>query len=186
MLDIYLKHGMSPTQIGWVGFGGNCAGAVGGVLAGVLIDRFDHSLKRGMVALYAGATVSAVAFLLFVYMESSHLELLPIFLSVVCQGFFANAAAPVALEMAAETTYPVGEETSATLLVVFFAAIMVAFIQFSDVISPVAMNWVNTATLAATTVGLMLVPAANVRKAVDSSEASHEALLNRSTVASRK
>jgi MFS family permease len=139
LLDIYLKHGLSPTQIGWIGFGGNLAGAAGGVLAGLLIDRFDHSLKLGMVALYAGATFSAVAFLLFVYVESSHLEMLPIFLSVVCQGFFANAAAPVALEMAAETTYPVGEETSATLLVVFFAAIMVGFIQFSDVISPVAM-----------------------------------------------
>ena len=64
---------------------------------------------------------------------------IPIFLSVICQGLFANAAAPIALEMAAETTYPVGEETSATLLIVFFAVIMVGFIEFSNVISPVVM-----------------------------------------------
>ena len=70
LLDIYLKTSLSPTQIGWIGFGGNLAGAAGGVLAGVLIDRYDQSLKLGIVALYVGATASAVAFLLFVYMES--------------------------------------------------------------------------------------------------------------------
>ena len=41
----------------------------------------------------------------------------PIFLSVTLAGLFANAAAPITLELASELTYPAGEETSATLLV---------------------------------------------------------------------
>ena len=34
----------------------------------MLIDRYDQSLKWGIVSLYAGATVSAGVFLVFVYL----------------------------------------------------------------------------------------------------------------------
>ena len=106
------------------------------MLAGVLIDRFDQSLKWGMVALYAGATAGAVVFLVFVYLLFTELQFTPIFLSVLVCDLFANAAAPITLELASELTYPVGEETSATLLVVFFSVIQLAFIEISDFISP--------------------------------------------------
>ena len=49
----------------------------------------------------AGATLSAMVFLLFVYLLFKQLEFLPIFLSVLAQGFFSNAAAPIALELGA-------------------------------------------------------------------------------------
>ena len=45
-----LPYSETNIEIGWIGFGGSLAGAVGGVVAGVLIDRFDQSLKWGMVA----------------------------------------------------------------------------------------------------------------------------------------
>ena len=47
--------------------------------------------------LFAGATVSAMVFLLFVYILFRQLQFLPIFFSVLAKGFFANAAAPIAL-----------------------------------------------------------------------------------------
>ena len=68
LLDVFLEHRLDPTQIGWIGFAGNLAGAVGGVGAGLLIDRCSASLKWGMVSLYFGATISAAVFLLFVYL----------------------------------------------------------------------------------------------------------------------
>ena len=42
--QVFLQDSLTQVQIGWIGFGGNLAGAVGGVMAGVLIDRFDQSL----------------------------------------------------------------------------------------------------------------------------------------------
>jgi len=67
-----------------------------------------------------------------------------------------------------ELTFPVGEETSATLLVVFFSVIMVGFIEGSSVISPEVLNWVNTGTLAATILGFLLMPSGlMMRKALD-------------------
>ena len=96
-----------------------------------------------MVALYTAATASAVLFLVFVYVLFRTLPFVPIFLAVLFTMFFANAAAPICLELASELTYPVGEETSATLLVVASMAVMVAFMLFADLISPVAMNWIN-------------------------------------------
>jgi MFS family permease len=170
LLDVFLEHKQSQVQIGWIGFGGSLAGAAGGVVAGVLIDRFDQSLKWGMVTvsrtrvsaavrcifqclcvspdcagvllaarasqLYAGATAAAAVFLVFVYLLFRELQFVPIFLSVLFCGLFANAAAPITLELASELTFPVGEETSATLLVVFFSVVQLAFIEGSSVISP--------------------------------------------------
>ena len=46
--------------------------------------------------------------------------------------------------------------------------IMVGFIEGSSFISPVVMNWVNTGTLAATTLGFLLMPSGlMMRKALD-------------------
>ena len=42
--QVFLQDSLTQVQIGWIGFGGNLAGAVGGVMAGMLIDRFDQSL----------------------------------------------------------------------------------------------------------------------------------------------
>jgi MFS family permease len=50
LLDVFLKDKQTNVEIGWIGFGGSLAGAAGGVVAGVLIDRFDQSLKWGMIA----------------------------------------------------------------------------------------------------------------------------------------
>ena len=106
-------------------------------------------------------------FLVFVYLLFTELQFTPIFLSVLCCGLFANAAAPITLELASELTFPVGEETSATLLVVLFSVVQLAFIEFSDIISPEVMNWVNAGVLGLATIGLLLVPGHNMRKAVD-------------------
>ncbi len=111
-------------------------------------------------------------FLLFVYLMFTELQFTPIFLSVLFCGLFANAAAPITLELASELTFPVGEETSATLLVVFFSIIQLAFIEFSDIISPEVMNWVNAGVLGAATIGLLLVPGDSMRKNVDIADVS--------------
>ena len=81
---------------------------------------------------YLGATVGAAVFLVFVYLLFTDLQFVPIFLSVLVCGFFSNAASPIVLELASELTYPVGEETSATLLVVFFSVIQLAFIEITS------------------------------------------------------
>lgn len=117
--------------------------------------------------MYAGATAAAVVFLIFVYLLFTQLQFSPIFLSVLFCGLFANAAAPITLELASELTFPVGEETSATLLVVFFSVIQLAFIEFSDMLSPEVMNWVNAGVLGAATIGLLLVPGDSIRKKLD-------------------
>lgn len=122
--------------------------------------------------LYAGATAGAAVFLVFVYLLFTELQFTPIFLSVLFCGLFANAAAPITLELASELTFPVGEETSATLLVVFFSVIQLAFIEFSDIISAEAMNWANAGVLGAATVGLLLVPGDSMRKNVDIADIS--------------
>ena len=109
--------------------------------------------------MYAGATTAAVVFLVFVYLLFTELQFVPIFLSVLFCGLFANAAAPITLELASELTFPVGEETSATVLVVLFSVIQLAFIEFSDMLSPEVMNWVNAGVLGVATIGLLLVPA---------------------------
>ena len=57
LLDVFLEHRESQVQIGWIGFGGSLAGAAGGVLAGILVDRFDSSLKWGLVTLVSAAAV---------------------------------------------------------------------------------------------------------------------------------
>lgn len=197
---MFLQDSLTQVQIGWIGFGGNLAGAVGGVMAGMLIDRFDQSLcacpssllsrilsrkhlrnrvqnlqlmnsarrKWGMVALYTAATASAVLFLVFVYVLFRTLPFVPIFLAVLFTMFFANAAAPICLELASELTYPVGEETSATLLVVASMAVMVAFMLFADLISPVAMNWINAVRATTAFAGSLLPSDGPAQKAARS------------------
>ena len=63
---------------------------------------------------------------------------------------------------ASEMTYPVGEETSATLLVVFFSAVQLAFIGVGSYISAAVMNWGNVLTLGVAT-ALLALP--NIRSA---------------------
>jgi hypothetical protein len=161
------------------------AGAIGGVLAGLLVDRLGASLKTGIVSLYFAATLSAGVFLVWVFVLA--IEFVPVFLAVLLCGLFANAAAPITFEMAIEMTYPVGEETSATLLVVLFSAVQLAFIwvrpiaagrakwvaphatsgcvavglQVGSYISAAVMNWGNVLTLGVATALLLALP--NIR-----------------------
>ena len=69
LLDNFLQADLSGVQIGWVGFGGNLAGAAGGVAAGLLVDKLGASLKvrahslvssRQLLAHFARRTLAAL------------------------------------------------------------------------------------------------------------------------------
>lgn len=103
------------------GYGDDIAGAAGGALlaggligagiAGYLLDRtraFAPLLRIGMVA-----TVAATIFMLSSLRKDADVEVVA---SFALLGFFLIPLLPLSLENAAECTFPVPEDTSATLL----------------------------------------------------------------------
>ena len=170
LLDVFLEPHLTPQQIGWIGFGGNFAGMFGGIFAGMAIDSLDASLRTGLIALYGLSTLTACGFLVSVYLIEVKFVFV-MFFTTAC-GFFANAGAPVVLEMASEMTFPVAEETAASLVMVFFSAVQLLFILVGSYLPAEPMNWANVVTLGATTVLVFFLPNAQLRKDVDTKAAT--------------
>jgi len=148
----------SPAEIGWIGFASNLAGLVGGIAVGLLADGLQNCVPPGwplhkvlVVALFSLTALCDVAFLLCVYVFGHSFWWVTLAASMM--GFFLNATSPLVLEMAAEYTYPVSEETSAGVLTLMLNSVMLGLTLVGTSIS----TTVLTVTMLVAIVGGMFV-----------------------------
>jgi len=118
------------------------------------VDKF-RNYKSALFFAHMGTTLSLWA---IGALHNNSENYLPILIMSAVYGFFALTTYPVALEMAAELTFPVPEQFSAALLVVsacvwtVLVAYLVAFLneEFSHAIGVFTLAGIMTATTAAT------------------------------------
>jgi len=116
--SLLLPLAYTEAQIGAVGFAFIGAGAAGLLCAGPLIDR-----TRAYSALMRLCVWSAAFFSLLLVRVARASNFVPLLLVCSALGFWLTAIQAVALETAAEITYPVSESTSSGLI--FGAAVAV-------------------------------------------------------------
>jgi FLVCR family MFS transporter len=174
LIDEFLDADFSISQVGAIGTSLNLAGMVGGVAFATVVDRLGVPLKSMLIGLLALEALTVCAFLVAVYLPGffggspQHVPYWPVFGSCIAQGIVAAGTGPLFYELAAEITYPVGEETSATFLAVlgnFFYILAMQLI--GDRVSSKIFNWVTIATLFGAAALMVLVRGKGGRSAVD-------------------
>jgi hypothetical protein len=124
-LDEQLRHIFLPSTIGAIGVWFILAGMASSALFSVVVDR-THMYKRVTLLVFAGTVASLVAFtFLSAHADEADVDPAggvgvgghwPIYAAIVAVGFWLGPLQPLAVEAAAEVSYPLAEELSATLL----------------------------------------------------------------------
>jgi len=155
LFDSLLSDRFSEARIGWLAFANNVSGLFGSVIFGALVDRGATSLKGGLVGALALTTLAQLAF--FAAHDAGGYGLL--LATCAASGFFFNAAAPMQLELAAELTFPVGEETSAAVISLGYALSNIVGMFVGDAVTPRTFNIALAAFLAlcAAAIGVLVV-----------------------------
>ena len=121
LLDNYLDDYFTDEQVGWMGFWSTIGGTCACVISGIVIDRWQLSI-RGTVGLCSALTAAALgAFLWEVFIVTTP-RFWPCLSIVVAVGSATGPLGALLCEWGADITYPVSEETSATILCLGYAA----------------------------------------------------------------
>ena len=150
-----------------MGFSATVAGVCSGILVGVVVDRYGLSLQRVCAALVGLLALSLGLFTAAVY--ATQPKFWPVFTAVVLVGVASGPVGSLQLEMAADLTFPVSEETSATVLCLGYALVSVTAMPIGGALRGVTGNLGFTVMLALAAVGLLFVSKVSERKAVDAS-----------------
>ena len=101
--------------------------------------------------------------------STEHPKYWPVFTAVVLAGVVGAGTGPLTYELAAEISYPVGEETSATFLSVLMNFLYICAMQgIGDSVSALVFNYIFLGTLLGCAVLMLLVVGKGGRSAVDS------------------
>ncbi|XP_017775614.1 PREDICTED: uncharacterized MFS-type transporter C09D4.1 [Nicrophorus vespilloides] len=119
-----------------------CAGMVGSVVCGIVLDKF-HKFKETTLVVYA---FSLVGMVIFTFTLDKGIAV--VYVTAALLGFFMTGLLPVGFELAAELTYPEPEGTSAGLLnagsqlfgIIFTIVYSELFYSLGDVWSNVVMS----------------------------------------------
>lgn len=118
MLEIFLDGRFPDTMIGRVGAIGQFAGMTGSLIVPAAIDAlgWQRRLKPAVFLVLTGLTGTAALFLYLVYYEALGVPLWLIGIALGANCFCCGAISPLALELAAEITFPASEETAAAYM----------------------------------------------------------------------
>ncbi|CAK8671683.1 solute carrier family 49 member 4 homolog [Clavelina lepadiformis] len=112
---------VTQKEAGNIGFFMSLSGCVVGMFVGWITDRLKGKMKRTLVVLFA---LTLIMFIYFVIVNNQWLHFVPflpqsgvIWAACIILGILSNASVPIAMEMAADAAYPVGEGTSTSILV---------------------------------------------------------------------
>ena len=136
-MDYQLKHVFMPDTIGMIGIWFILSGMLSSAVFSMIVDR-TMWYKRVTLIVFCGAIVSLIVFSYLTAMPSaaaqfSEIDLdaaadmydsaavstyspTAIYIAVIAVGFWLGPLQPIAVEAAAECTYPLAEELSATML----------------------------------------------------------------------
>ena len=95
----------------------------------------------------------------------------PVFMAVILCQIFASGTGPLTYELAAEISFPVGEETSATFLSVLMNFLyIVTMLGLGNSVSATVFNWVFLAVLLACSALMVFVRGQGSRSAADAAQ----------------
>jgi fucose permease len=161
--------GYSEDETSLLGIVEIMVGLVGAFGAGYLLDRTNR-YKLLQLLCFMGATASMV---LYTVATTYRNELAALIVAMALFGASLSALVPVALEAAAETTYPLPEAVSGALLMIAANAMAIALtltmsaLQDADTKSMMVSNLIATATLGAATLVLCFWKAELKRRLAD-------------------
>jgi FLVCR family MFS transporter len=159
--------GFTDKQVGWMGFSSIVAGTLVGAVVGVAVDRFRLSLRHTAAVLIGLGAVALAAFVVEVYTIGHPPRFWVVFFAVLFVGISANSIGPMLIEMAADLTYPVSEETSATMISTGYAVVSVTCMTVGGSIDASVANTAFAVMLVAAAVGVFFVSDVSERRAVD-------------------
>jgi len=119
-MDYELAHVMTTEQIGWIGCVFIVAGLIGSTIFGIAVDR-TRRYKDIVTVVFICSIVSLTAFTIAVQLltkrpDGSAMLMKLISYSIISAGFFLGPLQPIAIEAAAECTFPTPEEVSTAFL----------------------------------------------------------------------
>ncbi|PVD36113.1 hypothetical protein C0Q70_03086 [Pomacea canaliculata] len=135
-LEIYQK------EAGWIGFYGQCGGAVASLLVARFADFFTRILKWLIIVFY---TIGTAALLVFTLIACGVLPFSTgmVYASNIIGTTALNAAVPLIFELACELSYPTGEGTANGVLTMVynFVSVVILFIFMIPNIGSMWANW---------------------------------------------
>ena len=136
MLEIFLDGRFSDTMIGRIGAIGQFAGMAGSLTIPAAIDAlgWQRRLKSAVFAVLVGLTGSCALFLFLVYYEPLGVPLWLIGIALGANCFFCGAVSPLALELAAEITFPASEETAAAYMSLLYNLFNLGLIEAANAV----------------------------------------------------
>lgn len=148
-LDDFLGGTISDEDLGNIGFFSYIANICGALSVGLSIDLFhlQRRMRLMLIVLFVLATMAVAAFLWLVYLSPVPVHLYVLGTVYVTFGFFFGAVAPLALELAAEISFPVSEETAAAYIMLAWNIIDAASFEIFYTISPKTVNFVTIAIM---------------------------------------
>ncbi|XP_033228575.1 feline leukemia virus subgroup C receptor-related protein 2 [Belonocnema kinseyi] len=155
ILDNHYPH--SSIHAGRIGLTIVCAGMLGSVMCGVVLDK-THKFKETTLGVYLFSLVGMIIFTFTLDCGKIYV----VYLTAGLLGFFMTGYLPVGFEFAAELTYPEPEGTSAGLLNAMTQVFGIAFTSISGfLITEWGDFWSNITlciTLALGTILTMIIP----------------------------
>ena len=126
LIDVFVGPGgtglthVTPQQVGWLGFTVNCAGMCAPWMVAFAVRWANVGLKPWLQLSCLGMGLCVVAFGYATYFASSSFALL--LALTLAFGLSYGIFGPISEELAADITFPVPEEVSATLVMSMFNA----------------------------------------------------------------
>jgi len=136
MLEIFLDGRFSDTMIGRIGAIGQFAGMAGSLTVPAAIDAlgWQRQLKSAVFMVLVGLTGTCALFLFLVYYEPLGVPLWLIGIALGANCFCCGAVSPLALELAAEITFPASEETAAAYMSLLYNLFNLGVIEAANAI----------------------------------------------------
>ena len=148
--DMLSPLGITDTDIGFIGFNISMGSMLGGMVMGMIADRYFVKNLRRLIYILFGVTLVVLFVLLFIvpspWADDSMIFIkkdstivtknivLNIFIGFL--GFFEGSLVPLFYELSCEVSYPVSEGSSAMLLVFVVNITCLIFVGIG--------NWLNT------------------------------------------
>ncbi|ELU05131.1 hypothetical protein CAPTEDRAFT_140636 [Capitella teleta] len=142
LFDVNLKDvGITERDAGWLGFYAVSAGCVAAVIMGRLADSLQHYMKEMLLILNAGCVCCTFWFIMMVegYLPSSHVLL---YTAGILQCICNNGPIPLYYELAIESTYPIAEVVTSSLMTIIYNILPICFLGVF-LIPNLGLSWMN-------------------------------------------
>lgn len=170
LTNILKPLGYSVPETNGIGTATTLAATIGGIIAGVIADRFPRHLKPTLIAAYVAAAATLIWFLATILKWIPGSPYWMAITSVSLSCFFGAAGAPIIFEANLELTYPAPQALSGSILTWIIALFALIFMAAKEFVDSVVINWVFFGSLVFAVLVIAVTPIHYKRLDIDVSK----------------